>query len=250
MEFLEPLFRWFHIFWGIVWIGLLYFFNFVNGPFVGTMDPDTKKKVVPELMPRALFWFRWGAAWTWTLGLLLLMVEFYMGGIMFDAPNTWSTGAYAMIALVFIAPFLYDMIAKMVKDNRVMAGLGFVLIPSVAWLMMNVGLFGYRATMIHVGALVGTIMAYNVWFRIWPAQKIIINGVKNGPAADASVVALAGTRSKHNTYMSVPLLFTMINAHTVVPAASNPLLYLVIVLFIGGMAAFGIYKRAAKIKGF
>ena len=79
MPALEALFRWIHIVAGIMWIGHLYFFNFVNGPFQGTMDGETKKKVNPELMPRALFWFRWGAAWTWVSGLLLLMLVFYHG---------------------------------------------------------------------------------------------------------------------------------------------------------------------------
>jgi uncharacterized membrane protein len=63
-EILNGPFRWIHILAGIVWIGMLYFFNFVNGPFQGTLDGETKKKVNPELLPRALFWFRWGAAWT------------------------------------------------------------------------------------------------------------------------------------------------------------------------------------------
>ncbi len=57
------------------------FFNFVNGAFAGTMDGDTKKKVVPELMPRALYWFRWGAAWTWVTGLVLLYVIFWQGSL-------------------------------------------------------------------------------------------------------------------------------------------------------------------------
>jgi uncharacterized membrane protein len=67
---------------------------------------------------------------------------------------------------------------------------------------------------ILLGALFGTIMAMNVWMRIWPAQKKIIGGVKGtSPAPDASVAALAGLRSKHNTYMSVPLVFFMISNH-------------------------------------
>src|SRR2546422_2672946 len=61
---LQALLRWIHIVAGIIWIGLLYFFNFVNAAFAATMDGPTKQKVVPELMPRALYWFRWGAAWT------------------------------------------------------------------------------------------------------------------------------------------------------------------------------------------
>ncbi len=78
MEFsagLEAIFRWLHIVAGIVWIGHLYFFNFVNAPATAKLDGATKKAVVPELMPRALFWFRWGAAWTWFTGVLLLLLS-------------------------------------------------------------------------------------------------------------------------------------------------------------------------------
>ena len=72
MEGLEAIFRWMHVFAGIIWIGHLYFFNWVNGPLQAKLDGPTKKAVVPELMPRALYWFRWGAAYTWFTGVLLL----------------------------------------------------------------------------------------------------------------------------------------------------------------------------------
>ena len=72
----------------------------------------------------------------------------------------------------------------------------------------------YRSFNIHLGAMFGTIMAFNVWFRIWPAQQKIITAIKNGETPDGNLVALAGLRSKHNTYMSVPLIWTMINEHT------------------------------------
>src|SRR6478752_9457336 len=77
---LEAIFRWLHVFAGITWIGHLYFFNWVNGPFQAKIDGPTKKVVVPELMPRALYWFRWGAAYTWITGILLLGLVIYMGG--------------------------------------------------------------------------------------------------------------------------------------------------------------------------
>ena len=67
----------------------------------------------------------------------------------------------------------------------------------------------------HLGALFGTNMAFNVWFRIWPAQQKIITAIKNGDAPDGDLLALAGLRSKHNTYMSVPLIWTMHNQHHV-----------------------------------
>ena len=80
-EALHPVFKWLHIIAGIVWIGLLYFFNWIGAHFVATMDADTKQKVVPELMPRTLFWFRWGAAYTWVTGVVLLHVIFWDGAM-------------------------------------------------------------------------------------------------------------------------------------------------------------------------
>ena len=66
------IFRWIHVVAGIAWIGHLYFFNWVNAHFAKTLTPENKRAVVPELLPRALYWFRWGAAWTWITGLVLL----------------------------------------------------------------------------------------------------------------------------------------------------------------------------------
>ena len=75
----RSLFRWIHVLAGVIWIGHLYFFNFVNAPFQGKLDGPTKKAVNPELLPRALWWFRWGAAWTWVTGVLLLLLVYYHG---------------------------------------------------------------------------------------------------------------------------------------------------------------------------
>jgi uncharacterized membrane protein len=187
VDVLSAVFRWVHILAGIIWIGMLYFFNFVNGPFAGTMDGDTKKKVVPELMPRALWWFRWGAAWTWVTGVLLLLLVFYHGGIMFEPEHGWSGGAIVMVALVFLAPFIYDALHKspLGKDPKVFGGVCFVLVAIVICLMHYLG-FSYRAYNIHLAGLFGTIMAFNVWYRIWPAQQKIITAVKEGTSIRSS----------------------------------------------------------------
>jgi uncharacterized membrane protein len=258
VDILNALFRWLHILAGVVWIGMLYFFNWVNGPFTGTMDGDTKKKVVPELMPRALYWFRWGAAWTWVTGVLLLLLVFYHGGIMFDGDTGWSAGAGVMVAVAFLAPFLYDALHKsgLGKDPKVFGAVAFVLVGVVVVLMATWGGFSYRAVNIHLGALFGSIMAFNVWFRIWPGQQKIITAVKGGTAPDPAVAALAGARSRHNTYMSVPLLWAMINSHTTtvatdlgIPAGYGYVLLLVVIL-LGWHIVWHLYKRAPKVKGF
>lgn len=264
-DILDPLFRWLHIFAGIIWIGMLYFFNWVNGPFVATMDADTKKKVVPELMPRALFWFRWGAAWTWITGVLLLGLVYHSSrSTMFGTddsgvPRTWTAGAGVMVLFVFVAPFLYDVLHKSFgKDPKVFGGISFALLAVVIALMALWGGFTYRAFNIHLAGVLGTIMAFNVWFRIWPAQQQIIRGVKgDGPAAPPELVTLAGARSRHNVYMSVPLVWGMINAHTTafaggrfgIPTAYSFVVYLVVIL-VGWHIVWQLYKRAPKVKGF
>jgi uncharacterized membrane protein len=94
----DAVMRWGHVISGITWIGLLYFFNFVNVPFQGKLDGDTKKKVNPELLPRALWWFRWAAVSTLLFGLLLFWWIYLdhgdagHGGQLMDATGEHLTG--------------------------------------------------------------------------------------------------------------------------------------------------------------
>ncbi len=262
MDFIHPIFKWFHIFAGIIWIGLLYFFNFINASFAATLDPDSKKKVVPELMPRALFWFRWGAAWTWVTGFILLYVVYWAGGLM---PNDFTsdevTGEPAnmfihiMLLFTFLAVFVYDFIYRQLGNLnvRVLTIISYILIGLTVYLMAYLANFEYRAYNMHIGAMFGTMMAFNVWFRIWPAQQKIITAIKNGEAPDPSALALAGLRSKHNTYMSMPLIWTMMNQHSVVfnnifglPSGVE----LMIVIAIGWHIIFQCYKIGSRVKGF
>lgn len=251
MEVIQSLFRWIHIVAGILWIGLLYFFNFVNGPFASTLDADAKKKVVPQLMPRSLFWFRWGAAWTWVTGVLLLALVFYHGGgVLENSGDGWSVGTIVMVLLTFAAPFLYEALLKtpLAKTLTFTAISGIVLVTLIGLIMTQWGGFSYRGYVIHIGAMFGTIMAFNVWFRIWPAQQKIITAVRDGQAPDAAVVALAGLRSKHNTYLSVPLVWTMINQHTTF--ASSSWVILPVIMVLGWHGVSHLYKKATKVQGF
>ncbi|HEX9792929.1 MAG TPA: urate hydroxylase PuuD [Planctomycetota bacterium] len=197
--------RWLHITAGITWIGLLYFFNFINGGFTATMDAETKRKVVPQLVPRVLFWFRWGAAFTWITGVVLFMVV-YMG-----KAAMYSNG-----------------------------------------LDMEAGLSS-RTVWILLGAVFGTIMAFNVWFIIWPAQKQIIPAIRDGQAPPAGLPARATMASKVNTYLSVPLLLTMVSNS--VPSifgmelAGSNHVFLLVMVVIGLAFVKGLYMIAPRIKG-
>jgi len=248
MYFLEGIFRWVHVVAGVLWIGLLFFFNWVNSGFAPTMDAETKKKVVPELMPRALYWFRWGAAFTWVTGVLLLIIVYWGTGLLFGPKGHWGVAAIIMIALVFAAPFIYEQLLKTVmKDARATLVGGLIVVFVVLLLMDYWAGFSFRGYAIHLGSLFGTTMAFNVWFRIWPSQRKIITATKNGEAPDPAWVALAGTRSRHNTYMSVPLIFMMLSQHE--SWAANPIVLTVVVL-VGWALTYHIYDRAGKVKGF
>jgi uncharacterized membrane protein len=249
MNLTESLFRWLHVVFGILWIGLLYFFNWVNAFFAPALDADTRRKVVPELMPRALFWFRWGAAFTWITGVFLLLLVYYHGKLALDDPfQPFGIMAILGVLLVFVAPFIYDALAKgPMKDPQAAFIGGIVLAAVLLFFFDRIAGFGYRGYAIHLGALMGTTMAFNVWFRIWPAQREIITAVKNGTAPPADLVALAGQRSKHNTYMSAPLVYTMISQHATWSASP---VWLTVIVILGFGLVYHIYDRAKDVKGF
>lgn len=96
------LLRWFHIISGITWIGHLYFFNFVNGPFQGKLDKELKPSVNPLLMPRALWWFRWGAMMTFLFGIALFIVKYSQAGMFHDETGVVTSRAmWIMFGMLF-----------------------------------------------------------------------------------------------------------------------------------------------------
>jgi uncharacterized membrane protein len=248
--------RWAHVVAGITWIGHLFFFNWVNGPFSAKLDGPTKKLVIPELMPRALFWFRWGAAWTWITGIILAGLVYYQEkSMLFEQDhigNPWLWLAVFLV-IVIVGFLLYNAIMKAVANKVVGAVICLILFAGAYLLLEHVGHYGGRALYIHAGAIFGTIMALNVWMVIWPNQQKIITAVKAGTplAPDSAEVKIAGLRSRHNTYMAVPLVFTMISNHYPTMYANQYRdICLAGVIAIGFFATWLLYKKAAKVQGF
>lgn len=254
-NWMQLIFRWAHVVAGIIWIGLLYFFNFVNGPFQGKIDGPTKKIVNPELMPRALYWFRWGAAWTWFTGILLGGLIYYHGRVVFEDPtsgNPWLWLAI-VIGLLIVGFLVYNAIMKALPNKDVAAAICLVLFAAAYLFLAYVGKFSGRALYLHAGVMMGTIMAMNVWMVIWPNQKKILTALKAGTplAPDSPEVKIAGLRSRQNTYMSVPLIFTMISNHypTLYGSAYRDI-YLLAVVLVGFITVRLIYNKSAKVAGF
>lgn len=256
-NWLQLIFRWAHVVAGIIWIGHLYFFNWVNGPFMAKLDGPTKKIVSPELMPRALFWFRWGAAWTWITGILLATLVYYHGKVVFEDPTSPSSNSWLWLVIVLILLavgfVIYNAIMKAIANKVAAAAICLVIFAGVYLLLEYVGHFSGRALYIHTGAIFGTMMALNVWMIIWPYQKRIITATKAGTAPDPQDVAVAGLRSRHNTYMSVPLIFTMISNHYPTVYGMPPIqrdVVLAVIIAVGFVVTRLIYGKAPKVLGF
>ena len=252
-NWLQLVLRWAHVVAGVIWIGHLYFFNFVNAHFAKLLDGPTKKAVVPELMPRALYWFRWGAAWTWITGILLGGLIYYHTGIVFENPEAGNRWLWLAIVLIVLAVgfVLYNAIMKAIKNVVVASTVALVLFAAAYLLLEHVGHFGGRSLFIHAGLMLGTIMAMNVWMVIWPAQKKIITAVKEGTAPDATLVASAGLRSRQNTYMSVPLIFFMVSNHYPTMFSNDARdLCAAGVVAVGFIATRLIFAKSAKVTGF
>ena len=219
LNMLNPVAKWLHIIAGVMWIGLLYFFNFINAHFAATMDGDTKKKVVPELMPRTLYWFRWGAAWTWVTGIILMLAVFWISGDNF-APEDIDGNKFKHLAylLPFLMVFPYDFLynSSIGKNTRVATIISFAGIAAVLCILTCLcQMTEYRAYNIHIGAMFGSIMAFNVWGIIWPNQKKALGIVKTDADSKKKAARTAMLFSRTNTMLSIPMLYAMVSAQNI-----------------------------------
>jgi uncharacterized membrane protein len=206
-------------------------------------------------MPRALWWFRWGAAVTWLTGFFLLFLVYYghggVGYLLADGTKPEAMTWLPALAFLFVGFVVYDQVFKALgKQHSLAVGLWALVSLGFASYLINVQDCSLRGAYIHVAALFGTAMAANVWMRIWPAQQRIIAAIRDGRAPDPADPALAGLRSKHNTYMSVPLLLLMVATGQPAAFSLEWYVFLPLVYVIGFAGTYWAYKQAPKVKGF
>ncbi|MBV9211727.1 MAG: urate hydroxylase PuuD [Acidobacteria bacterium] len=232
--------RWSHFVAGITWIGLLYFFNLVNVNFMKALDAPTKGKVIPNLMPKALWFFRWGAVVTVLVGLTYYAMYILspdvknansLGGA---SVNVWVVLLVWLLIPIIIFAIEFFLIQKSgINDGRVLA-----VIIAVLWIVMAIAIVywldsqlvgtGARADhyasnktfSIGIGGATGIIMLLNVWGIIWPAQKRIIawtkDNAENGTPIPPEAAALGRKgflASRANAWLSLPMLFFMATSH-------------------------------------
>ncbi len=213
------LLRWIHFLAGITWVGLLYFFNLVNIPFLKELDGVTRPKVVAGLMPRALWWFRWSAVVT-----VLAGVAYWMNIVGVDARNAnassgqviWSF--FALWTVAFLIEMAGLMAPKEALHRGAVMGILVAIVVSAAgygYLWINdQGWESNRLLAIGIGGGLGWFMMFNVWGVIWRMQKKMIRWTAENPGAAPTdqmrrMSQLATLTSRINFVLSFPMLFFM-----------------------------------------
>ena len=222
--------RWFHVVAGILWLGQTAFFAWLDTRMRIEVDDEGKervwmvhsggfylveKQVRPELVPKTLHWFRWEAASSWLSGIALLVQIYYMGGLLVgaDSPLERSTVLWIGIGVLVVGWVVYDglWIAVFERHERLGNVVSVLLLVGVAFGLSQV--MSGRAAYMHVGALMGTVMAANVWMRILPAQKLTVGALEADEEPDPEPAVRAKMRSGHNTFLALPLIFIMVSSH-------------------------------------
>jgi uncharacterized membrane protein len=238
-DWLNLLVRWLHMITGIAWIGASFYFIWLDDHLKppkseqddakgvggelwsvhgGGFYHAQKYRVAPPSLPETLHWFKWEAYSTWLSGMLLLVLVYWYGaGVYLIDPAVMelSPSAAVAIAVVFLVAgwFVYDLLCSSPLGQREIpfAGLLLALSALLAWGLCQ--LYGGRGAYIHFGAVLGTIMVANVFFVIIPGQRKMVAAAERGEAPDPGPGIRAKQRSVHNTYFTLPVLFTMTSNH-------------------------------------
>jgi uncharacterized membrane protein len=233
-DWLSLLLRWAHLVIGIAWIGASFYFIWLDNHLEPSSDPDVagdlwavhgggfyhaeKFKGAPPRMPATLHWFKWEAYWTWITGFFLLVLVYYAGAELYlidpaVMPLSKPVAIAIGIGSLVVSLAVYEGLCRspLGKSENNLAVILFLLLAAAAWGLCQV--FGGRGAFIHYGAILGTIMAANVAHIIIPGQRRMVAALAAGRAPDPKDGAAGKQRSVHNTYFTLPVLFTMISGH-------------------------------------
>ena len=236
LEILDLSIRWVHVIAGIMWIGNSLLFNWLDrnlrppargAPEVygdiwllhsGAFYFVEKTSLSGQPMPRPLHWFKWQAYTTWLSGAALLVVVYYLGGraLLTDPAKAALTPNSALavgIGAIVLGWLVYDLVWRYVAPRSATVAGAVSVTALVALVYALTSLLGGRAAFLHVGALLGTIMAANVAFTIMPSQRVLVAAVIAGRPPDPAFASKAKTRSIHNNYLTFPVIALMVSNH-------------------------------------
>ncbi len=236
LEWLNIVIRVMHITFGIAWIGASFYFVFLENALNRTENIREelagnlwavhgggfyyleKYKVAPKTIPKHLHWFKYEAYFTWLSGFCLLFVVYYFNASAFLIDKTvlditGTQGILIGVGSFILGWVIYDLMCKspLIKKQVWFVLLGFALLVGFAYFYNQV--FSARAAYIHFGAMIGGLMVANVFFVIIPAQKAMVKAAKEGLPLDPQLGKNALSRSIHNNYFTLPVLFVMVSNH-------------------------------------
>ena len=259
LELVDLVARWIHLIAGIMWIGNSLLFNWLDrnlrpaGSTPQTRNPSgiiwllhsggfyyvEKTLLEGSRLPAPLHWFKWQAYTTWWSGLLLLLVVYYFGGRALLADPAVAVLSHAQAVLVGAGAIaggwlLYETSQRILAPRlpRFAAGLWLGGLTGIAIALTQ--LLNGRAAFLHVGAMLGTIMAANVVLTIVPSQRILVTSVQQGRGGSPEVSARAKRVSIHNNYFTFPVLALMLSGHFPAFYASRHSWLVLLVLVAGG----------------
>lgn len=236
MEWLNLIVRLMHITFGIAWIGASFYFVFLENSLNRTDNVRDelagnlwaihgggfyyleKYKTAPKVIPKELHWFKYEAYFTWLTGFCMLFIVYYFNAATFLVDKNIAdisplVAVVIGIGSLVLAWILYDLLCKssLIKKPLLFSIIGFAIASGFAYFYAHI--FSGRGAFIHFGAMLGTIMAANVFFVIIPSQKAMVKAAKAGKIVDPRMGKNAGLRSLHNNYFTLPVLFVMISNH-------------------------------------
>jgi uncharacterized membrane protein len=254
--------RWLHVIAAIAWVGASFYFVLLDQSLRPPKDAADvrdgvggelwevhgggfyhvkKYKVAPPTLPDHLAWFKWEAYTTWLSGFGLMVVLYYLNAstYLIDPSvadlTSWEAVGIS-VALLVTAWVVYDLLCRLlVRHGATLWTLILLLTTLAAWGCGE--LFQARAAFLQVGAMLGTIMAGNVFFNIIPAHWELIDAKKAGREPNPTPGIVAKQRSVHNNYLTLPVLFTMLAGHFAFTyGATRAWLVLVLLMLIGVLA--------------
>jgi uncharacterized membrane protein len=234
LEWLTLLARWAHIVVGIAWIGASFYFIWLDDHLEAAKDPAfagelyaihgggfyraQKYRLAPPELPKTLHWFKWEAYWTWITGFVLLVLVYYLSPALYliDPEVMRLSPAAAIgigIASLVIGLAVYEGLCRspLGRNELALSLILVLLLALAAWGLTRV--FSGRGAFIHFGAILGTIMAANVAHVIIPGQRELVRAKQEGRQPDERFAFSGKQRSVHNTYFTLPVIFTMISGH-------------------------------------
>ncbi len=271
-EWLNLLFRWFHLIVGVGWIGTSFYFMALDlslrkreGQASGILGSAwevhgggfynvEKYMVAPKELPKDLIWYKWDAYLTWVSGFALLTVQYYFNASVYlidpEVMRLLPAEAISISVVSLLAGWLiYDRLCRspIGQNTPLLAGCLLVIILAATYGYAQV--FSGRGVLIHVGALIGTIMAFNVFMVIIPNQKKIVAALLAGREPDARLGAIGKQRSVHNNYLTLPVLLLMVSNHyPLLTGHAQPALVVALILVMGGMVRHFINRHDAHDK--